>query len=291
MPVLRPWLVIPAIGLASTAAAAASGRSLDEALATAALGAAIAAAIRAFVGPSAPAAIAAAAGALLGVLAFVELGDAPIRGALAGAAAMFAICELARAKLPSASPLPAMGAALVAGVLDPSYVALFAVAGAHLVSTPWSRPRWVIALPIAGVLAIVLAAVAALLHGRVWTAWLGHVPRAIAIRTTIAGAGELLGPLTLVAAVAGLAICATRGRFAVAAVAAVVVGSIGVAFAGAAVASAIPIVAALGAGVAIGRLAAMIRWPVGQTFLGATAGFVMLVVPAYELLVGSLARG
>ena len=282
---VRPWFVIPIVGFASVAIAAAAGRTPLAALALALLGAALAAAIRAFVGPSAPAAIAAAAGALIGVLGIIELGDPEIRGALAGAAAMFAIYELARPKLPTASPLPAVGAALAAGVLDPSYVTLFAVAGIHLVTTPWPRPRWVIALPIAGGLAIVLAVVAAVVHVRWWSAWLGHAPHAVAIRATIDHAGDLLGPLTAVAAIAGLGICATRGRFAVAAVSGVVLATAGVAFAGAGVAPAIPIVAALGTGVAIGRLAAMIRWPVGQTFLGATAGFVILVVPAYELLV------
>ncbi len=284
MPSLRPWLVIPVVGFASLAIAATTGRSIEAALATALLGAALAAAIRAFVGPSAAAAIAAAAGALIGVLGFIELGEV-MRGALAGAAAMFAICELARPKLPTASPLPAVGAALVAAVLDPSYVTLFAVAGVHLVTTPWPRPRWVIAVPIAGVLAVGLAVVAAIAHGRLWKVWLGHAPHATAMRRTIEHAGDLLGPLTAVAALAGLTICVTRGRFAVAAVAGVIAGSIAVAFAGAGVGPSIPVVSALGAGVAIGRLAALIRLPMGQSFVGATAGVVMVVVPAYELLV------
>jgi hypothetical protein len=54
--------------------------------------------------------------------------------------------------------------------------------------------------------------------------------------------------------------------------------------AGGFVAPAAPLVAALGAGVAIGRLAALVRYPAGQAFVGATAGFLLVVVPAWTLI-------
>jgi len=37
--------------------------------------------------------------------------------------------------------------------------------------------------------------------------------------------------------------------------------------------------------VAIGRLAALVRWPVGQAFVGATVCFLLVVVPVWTLIV------
>jgi len=44
------------------------------------------------------------------------------------------------------------------------------------------------------------------------------------------------------------------------------------------------LVAALAAGVAIGRLAALVNAPIGQRFVVATVGFVLVVVPAWTLI-------
>ena len=290
MPVVRPWLVIPAVAVAAGAIAGVVSHVPIVAVAAALLGAALAAAIRAFVGVDGPATVAVAAGAALGVLGWLELGGGA-RPAMAGAAAMFAICELARAKDPTASPWPAVVAAAVAGVLDPAYAALVAIAGVQLVATP-VRPRWTIAVPIAGLAIALVAVLAAFAHrgalAQLELAWAGHTPGHGVALATLGRAGDLLGPLTSVAALAGLALCAARGRVtAVAVVAVVAFAALATLADGAHVAvdPATPIVAALGAGVALGRIAALVRLPIGKTFVAATAGFVLVAVPAWTLAV------
>src|SRR5262245_22408637 len=144
------------------------------ALAIGAVAAASAAAVRAFAGPSVAAATTAVAASLLVTLGVLDL-DAQhslwlARDALAAAAALFAIAELARPLPVDASPLPAIGAALVAGALDPSYVALLAIAGIRLLLGPWARPRWAALVPLAGLLAIGLALLASCAEGRIFAA-------------------------------------------------------------------------------------------------------------------------
>jgi hypothetical protein len=289
MRVLRPWIAIPTIAVVAGVIGGLTTRSALVAAAAGLLGAALAAAIRAFVGSTGPAAIAAAAGAGLGVLGWLELG-ADTRGAFAGAAAMFAICELVRPRVPIGSPWPAVGAGMVAAVLDPSYAALLAVTAAWLVASPTRRPRWVVVLPMVGALVAVVAVLAACAHGgrlaRLEAAWSGHPRLPIDAVALVRAVGDRLGPLASVAALAGIVQCATRGRFAAAAILGVL-GFAGLdAFARGAADPALLIVAALGAGVALGRLAALIRLSVGQAFVGAAAGFVLVAVPAWMLVVG-----
>jgi hypothetical protein len=288
MPAVRPWYVIPALGVAGAATAFAVDHRIWVALALGLCGAALAAAIRGFLGPSPVAAVAAAGGALLGVLGLIALA-AGIREALAGAAALFAISELARAKQPNESPLPAIGAALLAGALDPSYVGLVAVSGYAWLRSPVVRPRAAVVVPIAGILATVLACACALVYARtsLWHTWLGHATYPRALVATLTRTGDLVGPMTAFAAVVGLAMCVAHGRIAAAAVASVFALTAIASLAGGFVAPAAPLVAALGAGVAIGRLAALVRWPVGQAFVGATAGFLLVVVPAWTLIMPS----
>jgi hypothetical protein len=285
MPAVRPWYVIPALGLASAVAAFAVDHRVWVALALGLCGASLAAAIRSFLGPSPVAAVAAAGGAALGVLGLIAL-DPAIREALAGATALFAISELARAKQPNESPLPAIGAALLAGVLDPSYVGLVAVSGFAWLRSPVVRPRAAILLPIVGILATALACGCALVYARtsLWHTWLGHATYPRALVATLVRTGDLVGPMTAFAALVGLVMCIAHGRIAAAAVASVLALTAIASLAGGFVAPAAPLVAALGAGVAIGRLAALVRWPVGQAFVGATAGFLLVVVPAWTLI-------
>lgn len=282
---MRPWLVIPVLGVASVAAALATHHAPVLAVALGACGAALAAAIRAFVGPSLVGAIAAAGGAIVGTLGLLALG-ADAREVIAGAAALFALSELARAKLPQDSPLPAVGAALLAGVLDPSYIGLVPIAGIAWLIAPVPRPRAAIAVPLLGALATALAIALATTHAHagLWTTWLGHAPAHRPIVATLVRAGDLVGPLAACAALAGLAICLAHGRLAGAAVGSVLAVTAVVSLSGGFVAPATPLVAALATGVAIGRLAALVRLPVGQAFVGATAGFVLAAVPVWTLI-------
>ena len=286
----KTWLAIPAVAVACAGMAAGIGLRAgtpdpEIIAATGLLAAALAAAVRAFAGPSLAAAVAGVAAALLGALTVLELRDLVLaRAALAAAAAMFTICELVRPMPPEESPLPSIGAAILAAALDPSFVALVPITGWRYVRGPWSRPRGALALPILGLLACVTAAVSAIvpstmLH-ELWTAWTQrdaavHSPLAVIVQL-----GDVLGPITAVAALGGLGVCATRGRLAVVSVASITVGALASDLALGSVGAGLPAIAALGAGVAIARLTAMIRWPAGQAFVGATAGFMMVFAPA-----------
>ncbi len=294
---VRPWYVIPALGLAGAGAGFAATHAVVIACTVGLTSAALAAAIRAFLGPSAVAAVAAAAGAALGTVGMLVLAPHAVpRAALAGAAGLFALAELVRAKQPHESPLPAAGAALLAGVLDPSYVGLIAVSGVAWLVAPISRPRGLIALPLAGIAATALAIAAACAAPQgsggplagplagLWHAWLGHPTHPRELVATVVRAGDLVGPLATCAALLGLGACLAHGRYAAAGLGLVVAVTAVASLGGGFVAPATPLVAALGAGVAVGRLAALVRLPVGQAFVGATAGFVLVAVPVWTLL-------
>lgn len=255
-------------------------RTPAEAVALGLAGAAIAAAVRAFAGASGAATAAAVIGALLGGLALLAIPGELVRGPLACAAAAFAIAELVRPAPPSASPWPAIGAAALAGVLDPSFVVLVAIAGWKLMNSPWARLRYAPAVPAVGVLGGALAMAAGLRWTHLWTVWSGHAPRAIELWRTAAVHGDALGPVAAVAAVAGLAIAAMRGRYALASLVGVTVASAAVALRSGVLAPAALTCGAVAAGVAIARLAALVRWPAGQVVVGATAGFLAVAAPA-----------
>jgi hypothetical protein len=283
----KTWLAIPPTALACAASALAAGRGPIVAVVLAVLGAAIAGAVRAYAGPSRATAIVAGAAGLLGALGSVELALG-VRGGCAGAAAVFAIAELARPEAEVASPWPALGAALIAGVLDPAYIALGVLAAARQARGPWPRARWMIAIPIACALACVLAAAAALSRGgalaSLWQLWGGHADAvAAAPARVLVLAGNAIGPIAVVAALAGLATAMMRGSGAAAGLLAAVVGALVLDLRAGAVLPATPIIAALATGVGLARLAALVRHPVGQACIGAAAGFILLVAPVWTL--------
>ena len=186
MRVVRPWIAIPAIAVIAGAIGALCTRSALVAVAAGLLAAALASAIRAFAGSGAPAVVAATAGATLGVLGWLDLGGSA-RGGFAGAAAMFAICELVRPRVPIRgvidSPWPAVGAGVVAAILDPSYAPLVAITAVSVVASPASRPRWVVVLPVIGAAVALAALLAACARGgalaRLELAWSGHAAHRI----------------------------------------------------------------------------------------------------------------
>jgi hypothetical protein len=273
MPAARPWLVIPVIAVLIGAAVGALARSPELAVAATLLGAALAAAVRAFVGAGAIAAVSAVTAAVLGVLGWFELATPSARAAIAGAAAMFAICELVR-RVADASPWPALGAAVLAAMLDPAYAALPIVAAIVVVAVSRRRPRWLIALPI---VCAALAVIVVLVHLR-------GSPPPRHVDATLRAIGDGLGPLTALAALAGIVQCASRGRVAAAAILGVVALTAAFALSSARTIPAVPIVAGLAAAVAIGRLASLVRVPVGQAFVGIAISFVLVVVPAMSVL-------
>lgn len=286
---MRSWLVIPAMGAASTAAAAGLGAHAPGLLVAIGLaGAAMTAAIRALAGDS-PASLAGAVLAPLLLLACVldlglAHGVALIRACVAIGAAGWTVVELAR---PTTSPLVALLPATIAAILSPAYVALVVIAGSRLVTAPWQRPRWAIGVPIIGALALVLAVIAGVAaHGSLAAladAWCGapRAPRGLA--TMLDSAASTLGPVTSVAALAGLPFL-LRPRHAEVAVGTIVLGAWLVSVRTGAVDPAVIGVAALSAGLAVGRLAGMIRLPSGQAVAGATIAALVLAPQAWTVI-------
>ncbi len=286
----KTWLVIPALAIAAAALGLAARHSPPTALALGALGAAITAAVRGFTGPSIAAAVAASAASLLGVLAMLELPQLEVaRASLACAAGMFAIAELVRPLPTNPSPWPALGAALVAMVVDPAFAPLFVVTGVRYVTGPWPQPRWALLIPAAGVLVVALAAITATLHTRsdllasLWSHWAARGAGIAEPLAMLGSLGDLLGPVTAVVALAGLGTCAARGRIQGASVVGVAGGALAIDLATGVTGGATVVCAALGAGVGIARFAAMIRWPVGQAFVGAAVGVMLVVAPVWTL--------
>ena len=82
----------------------------------------------------------------------------------------------------------------------------------------------------------------------------------------------------------GCALAAARGRAIATSLVALAAGALAVSLRAGAVAPAVFVLAGLAAGVAIARLAGLVRHPAGQACLGATAGLLLLVTPAWTLM-------
>lgn len=285
---MKTWLAIPLLAIACAGLAFASRQPIENAIALGALAAALAAAVRAFAGPSIAVAVAGGAASLVGVLALLDLPLPDVaRATLACAAGMFAVAELARPLPPGASPWPALGAASLAALLDPSFALLLPVTGVRFVTGPWSVRRWMYAVPVAGTLVAALAACTAVFHGgalaELWATWAARDAVVRPPLETLGALGELLGPVTSVVAIAGVGVCAARGRIAASAALGVLAGGLGIDLVAGAPGAATAVAAALGAGAGISRFAALVRWPTGQAFVGAVVGTMLVVAPAWTL--------
>ncbi len=256
-----------AVGLAALHATA-----IDPLLvvATGLAGAAVTACIRALAGDS-PASIAAMVIApLLAIATLFELGIATPRELIAIAAAAWTCVELSR---PTTSPLVALLPAAVAAI-DPAFAAMLPIAGARVMTAPWQRPRWAFAVPIATALAALVRI------GVYWSEPAGAIDAsAYALRV----ASEL-GPLMATVALVGL-VALIRPRHAEIALAASVVLACAIGLRSGIVTPPIVALAALSSGLAVGRFAALIRLAPGQAFAGATAGALLLLAPAWSVIV------
>lgn len=246
-------------------------------------GAALAAAVRSLAGEAPAALVAAVLAPLLVIVSFAEHHLVHVSPLLAVAAIAWTIVELGRT---TPSPLVAMLPATIAAVLDPAAVALVMLAGTRLVTAPWNRPKWAIAIPIAGGLAVVLALIAGSAHegafAKLGTHWFGpaHQIGAPALARLL---GDALGPLTAVATIAGLALIA-KLRLAELAVAACAIGALLIDLRAGAVGGATLGIAGLCAALAIGRFAATIRMPSLQPIAGITVAMMLLVPPAWTVV-------
>jgi hypothetical protein len=280
---VKSWLVIPAMGLASGAAVIAVTRDPFAIAAASLAGAALAAAVRGLAGDTPASLVAAVLAPLLVLASFAEHGLVHAVPLCAIAAIAWTVVELART---TTSPLVAMLPATIAAVLDPAAVVLVAIAGVRLVTAPWPRPSWAIAVPIAGVLGVVLAAIAGSAShgtfGALGAHWFGPahpVGAPVLARIT----GDALGPLTAVAAIAGLALIA-RPRLAELAVIGCAIGALLVDARAGVTGETTLGIAGFAAALAIGRFASTIRMPSLQAVAGATAAIMLLVPPALTVI-------
>lgn len=264
------------------AAALAARYPAASATALACVGAAVAAAIQALEGRTPAATVSAAVGGLLSIVGLLGLPDHGIRFLIGGAAALVAIIGIARGHAGRDVVVTTGGAALIATTCDPAYAPLIGVAAIHAVGArPTLMRRWIVAVPMVAVLTS-LAVIAAAMFGY----------RTELLRSW-SGAGEAMstdriadvpGPIAACASVAGLVLCVVRGRLAAAAVAGVFAMIVVIAVSTAAIPPAVPIVAGLCSGVGLARFAAMIRSPIGQAFVGATTGFILVAAAAWRLV-------
>jgi hypothetical protein len=126
--------------------------------------------------------------------------------------------------------------------------------------------------------------VLAVLAGTAWPTlgvrWFGAAAHPVPVAALAERAGDTLGPLTAVAALAGIA-ALVRPRYAELTLAAAIGGAILVDLRAGTFGPASIGLAALLAGLAISRLAAMIRLPSGQAIAGATACLLVVIPPAW----------
>ena len=270
---MRAWLVIPAAGIVAGGAGVVLGVTPLVGVAAAA----VAAAVRALAGEG-PAPVAAAfAAPLLLVAALADQTQASPRAVLAIAALGWTIAELAR---PSRYALVVLVPALAATVLDPALASLAVLAGVHVVRIA-DQPRWTLATPLVGGAAVGLAGLA----GTVWPAlgdmWFAAPAHPVAIERLAWLGADALGPVLAVAAVAGFGLV-LRARLGELAIVASCAGAVLGDLRAGAIDPATLALAALLAGIAIARLAAMIRIPSGQAIAAATLGALLIAPPAWS---------
>lgn len=269
------------MGLASGAAVIAVTRDPFAIAAAGLAGAALAGAVRGLAGDQPASLVAAVLAPLLVLASYAEHGLVHAMPLCAIAAIAWTVVELART---TSSPLVALLPATIALVLDPAAVVVLAIAGVRLVTAPWERPRWVVAVPIFGVLAVLVAVIAG--EGRAFTAlgahWFGPA-HAVGAPALARQTGEALGPLTAVAAVAGLAWIA-RPRLAELAVIGCAIGGLLVDARAGATGGTTLGMAGLAAALAIGRFASTIRLPPLQAVAAATVAMMVLLPPALTVI-------
>ena len=281
---VKSWLVIPAMAVVSAAAVIAVSPQPGAIAGAAAAGAALAAAVRALAGDGPAALVAAVLAPLLALAGLAEHGFVELVPCAALAAIAWTVSELAR---PSPSPYVAMLPAVIAGVLEPAAIVLVPLAATRLVTALPARPRWVIAVPIAGGLAVMLAVIAGSARtgalASLGAHWFGGPPGAADAPLVAHAIGDALGPLVAVAAVAG-AVLLARLRLAEVAVLACAGGAVVVDLRAGAVGPATLGSAALCAAFAIGRFAATIRLPPLQAVAGATVALMLLLPPVWTVI-------
>ncbi len=273
---MRSWIAIPTLGAVCAGAAAGlaalHAQPIDPmfVIATGCAGAAITACVRALAGDSPASMVAMVLAPLLAIATLFELGIASSRELVAIAAAAWTCVELAR---PSTSPLVALLPAGIAAI-DPAFSAMLPIAGARVMTAPWQRPRWAFAIPIVTALAAIIRLG---VHG-------GDGARSVELAPYASLVATGLGPLMAVAALGGL-VALLRPRHAEIALAASIALACALGAREHAITAPIVALGAITAGLAVGRFAAQIRLAPGQALAGATAGALLLLAPAWSVIV------
>ena len=174
--------------------------------------------------------------------------------------------------------------AVVAAVLEPAAIALVPIAATRLATS--NRRPWMVAIPFAGGVAVLLAVIAGTAHHGVFASlgahWFGAA-HPIAAHDMPRLLGDAIGPLTGVAALAGIALLA-KLRLAELAVISVIAGSLLCDLRSGAIGPTTLAMAALCAALAIGRFARTIRMPNLQAVAGVTVAVMLLVPPAWTVI-------
>jgi hypothetical protein len=146
-------------------------------------------------------------------------------------------------------------------------------------------PRWVIVVPIAGALLVVVAIIAGTSRdgGVLANAWYGPRLRDAAPIDALTRLADALGPIAVVAVVGGLAVLA-RIHLASLAILACALGAVLVDLRTGAPGAATLGLAALCAGAAVARLAGTIRIRSGQAIAAATFGLILLTPPVWTVI-------
>jgi hypothetical protein len=149
---------------------------------------------------------------------------------------------------------------------------------------PGLPPRWVIAVPIAGAILVVVAIVAGAARGgsfgSLGRSWFGPRLADAPPLEALAHLADALGPIAVVAVIGGLAVLA-RVHLASLAVFSCAIGSVLVDLRAGAPGAATLGLAALCAGVGVTRLAGTIRIRSGQAITAAMCGAILLVPPVW----------
>jgi hypothetical protein len=150
----------------------------------------------------------------------------------------------------------------------------------------WS-PHWVIAAPLLGVVLVVVAIVAGTARdgalGSLAEVWYGPRLREASPVSSITSLGEALGPLAVVATLAGIAVLA-RVHLASLAIISCALGALLCDLRTGAPGAFTLGFASLCAGAGIARLAGMIRLRSGQAIAAATCGAMLLVPPVWTVI-------
>jgi hypothetical protein len=277
---VRTWIAIPTLGAACAGVAAGlaalRGAAIDPLLVVAAglAGASITGAVRALAQESPASLVAMILAPLLAITTIFELGIASARELVAIAAGAWTCVELAR---PSTSTFRSRTVALlpagVATVLDPAFAIMTPIAAIRVLAA-WDRPRWAIAIPIVGVIGLLV---------RIGVYESQTVGVSIDLATHATLVASALGPLLATTAIAGLVVLARPRHAELSLVLAIAFACVAGARANV-VTPTLCALASLSAGLAIGRFAAQIRLAHGQAFVGATAAALLLIAPAWSIL-------